>query len=69
MSIEDVHLHRSMKDYEVLTELQEDIARSKRDAARLIAVNPAREESYNRQLETTLAEINRRANAFTLDCA
>ena len=67
INIEDVDLHRSMTDFEALSELQEDVRRSKRDASRLIEINPAREIAYQGQLAATLAEINKQANRYTLD--
>lgn len=42
-------------------ELKADIVRCRHDANRLIALKPEREDSYQRQLEVVMREIERQA--------
>lgn len=48
--------------YEALLALHEDATRAMRQCEQLKALLPARAESYCRQLDATLAEINRQAD-------
>lgn len=67
-SIETVRLHKTMKGYEELVELQKDARRVRRQAERLIELNPARSGSYNEQLVATLAVINSQADSEIAKC-
>jgi hypothetical protein len=57
----DISFFRNHENFEELAALKSDVARVNRQAERLILLNPSRAESYQAQLQSTLAEIDRQA--------
>lgn len=62
VSIENAHLHDSMKNYVELVALKEEANRVIREARQLMQVRPESTCSYLKQLKETLAILNEKAN-------
>lgn len=49
-----------------LTEIQRDAIKCKTDHAKLVALNPKAKDSYDKQLESTLAKLNTEASELKI---
>lgn len=59
--IETLRITRDDDGFEEFTALKEDAQRVRKQAERLIALNPARTESYEAQLTAVIEELNTQA--------